>query len=126
MGKASLYDKTDKNLQRISKTVGAVTILVCTITGIYSWVNEQFQSSVATRIESFREEMLTINRGTEQAITRLELMTLIANEPRNTVAIEKLARHYFQDLDGDMYVTQKYSDWARQYGGDITIIIGVK
>ena len=65
------------------------------------------------------------NKKHEQTITRVELIALIEHDPNNTAAIEKTARYYFGDLNGDSYMLQKYSEWARQHNGDISIIIGV-
>lgn len=129
MARASLakkYDKADKKLQRLSKTIGAIVAIVSVIMGACSWVNGQFQQAVAIQINEFREESRVADRKHEQAITRLELMNLIQNDPTNKAAIEKMARYYFIVLDGDLYVTERYSEWAEQYGGDISIIIGEK
>ena len=53
-------------------------------------------------------------------------MVLMNHDPENVVAIERMAKYYFQELDGDLYMTQQYSDWAKQYGGDTTIVVGGK
>lgn len=123
---AKKYDKADKKLQRLSKTIGAIVAIISVIMGACSWVNGQFQQAVAVQINEFREESRAADRKQEQAIARLELMNLIQNDPTNKAAIEKMARYYFIVLDGDLYVTGKYSEWAEQYGGDISIIIGEK
>lgn len=124
MTKTSLYDKADRKLQRISKTVGAITAILVAAAGVCTWVSHQFQSVVSAQISELTVEIQESDREQNQAITRLELMSLIRNDPTNKAAIEKMARYYFVTLDGDLYATEKYSEWAEQYGGDISIIIG--
>lgn len=126
MAKKSLYDKTDKKLQRISKTVGAIIVIVGAAAGICSWVSNQFADAVSNQISDFRQEMEEANRLHEQTITRVELIALLEHDPTNIAAIEKIAKYYFKGLDGDSYMLQKYSEWAKQYDGDISIIIGVQ
>lgn len=125
MAKRSLYDKTDGKIQRWSKTISAVLIIVGAIAGVCSWVSNQFANAVSDQISGFQKEMERANIKHEQTITRVELIALIEHDPSNTAAIEKTARYYFGELNGDSYMLQKYSEWARQYDGDISIIIGV-
>lgn len=123
MAKKSNYDKVDGKLQKISKTIGAIVVILSAITGFSSWINSQFQSVVVEQIDTLASEIKASDKKQDQAITRLELANLIQNDPYNVVAIEKMARYYFQELDGDLYMTQKYSDWAREYGGDTSIVV---
>lgn len=123
MTKVSLYKKTDNKLQRISKTVGAVVMIVTAAAGVCGWVSSQFQTAVANQISDFRQETEATDARHERILTRIELVMLIEHDPENIAAIEKMAVYYFQTLDGDLYMTQKYSDWAKQYGGDMSIIV---
>lgn len=125
MFKESLYDKTNNKLQRWAKTISASIVVIGAITGVFSWVSNQFANAVSNQISSFRQEMEEANIKHEQTITRVELIALIEHDPNNAAAIEKIAKYYFRDLNGDSYMLQKYSNWAKQYGGDISIIIGV-
>lgn len=123
--KESLFDKTDKKLRRISATIGAIMALIGAAAGICSWVSNQFQAAVSNQISDFQDEARDADLRHEQAVTRLELTMLIEHDPENVVAIEQIAKHYFGELQGDKYMTGKYSAWAKQYGGDTTIVIGV-
>lgn len=124
--KPSLYDKADKKLQRWAATVSALLVIGGAVVGLGAWINEQVTGAISAQISSFQEEVRASDKENKQATTRLELMILIEHDPENVVAIEKMARYYFQDLDGDLYMTQKYSEWAKMYGGDTTIVIGGK
>ena len=126
VAKKSLYDKTDGKLQRIAGTIGAVLAIMGALSGAYSWASAQLTNVISAQISDFRQEVTTANTRQDQAITRLELTNLMQTDPTNVVAIEKMARYYFGKLDGDLYMTQKYSDWCKKYGGDATIVIGGK
>ena len=120
----SLYDKTDKKIQKWSKTVGALIVLIGAVASVSTWVSNQFQNVVAAQIAGLRAEVQALDKRTDQQITRLELANLIHNQPHNKAEIEKVARYYFVKLDGDWYMTGLYSTWAKEYDGDISFIIG--
>lgn len=129
MAKGSLYKKyknMDEKAQHLAKTVGAIVVILSAATGICTWVSNQFQSAVSAQIKELTSEIETSDKKQDQAITRLELMNLIHNDPTNKAAIEKMARYYFITLNGDLYITERYSRWAEEYNGDISIIIGVQ
>ena len=124
MAKESAYDKAGKKLQRASKTVGAIVALFATATGICTWVSNQFQTVVSAQISDLTSEIRESDKEQAQAITRVELMMLIEHDPENKVTIEKMAKYYFVDLVGNRYMEEKYSEWAKEYGGDISFVIG--
>lgn len=123
--KASLYEKTDKRLRKWAGTLGAIATILTSVAGVCAWASSQFAKAVSDQISSFQQEVRDADKKTEVQITRLELMTLIDTQPTNAAEIEKVAKHYFRDLGADWYMTSIYSDWAREYGGDISIVIGV-
>ena len=62
-------------------------------------------------------------RKDELAITRVELMMLMTHNPDNVLEIERLAKKYFTPpLNGDSYMSQLYSDYAKAYGADHTFV----
>lgn len=126
MAKKSLYDKADRKLQRISGTIGAVIAIIGAVSGLFGWMQSQFTAAISSQIDDFRQEVKTSDATQNQAITRLELTNLIKNDPTNVVAIEKMGRYYFRELDGDQYMTAMFSNWAKEYGGDASIVIGGK
>lgn len=121
MGVSGTYKKADKQLQRVSKTIGAIMVIVTAIVGLFGWVSTQFKTFVSDQISELKDELKQTEVEHEQTMSRIELMMLMEEDPDNTTAIEKIATHYFQDLDGDLYMTKKYSEWAHVYGGDINI-----
>lgn len=125
MNEQTKIEKADKHLKRVSGTIGAVAVIVGAATGLCTWVSNQFQSVVSAQIEEFRKEAQAADERTEVQITRLELMMLIRTQPTNVAEIEKVARHYFYDLKADWYLSSVYSSWAKEYGGNLDIVIGV-
>lgn len=123
--KASLYDKADKHIRKWAGTLGAIATILASVAGVCAWASSQFARAVSDQISSFQQEVREADKKTEVQITRLELMTLIDTQPTNVAEIEKVAKHYFKDLEADWYMTSIYSDWAKEYGGDVNLIIGV-
>lgn len=126
MKKKSSYKKAEGKVLKWAKIISAVTVMISALTAVCSWVSSQFATAVSEQISSFQMEMKSAIQRHEQSVTRIELLALIEHDPNNIAAIEKIARYYFIDLNGDLYMTQKYSDWAHTYGGDVTIVIGEK
>lgn len=123
--KRKLFDRVSERTSKVASLISAALVILGALTGIVSWATSQFTNAISSQINEFREEVRDSDKTQDQAITRLELMNLIQTDPTNVAAIEKMARYYFRVLDGDLYMTQKFSDWAREYGGDISIVIGV-
>lgn len=126
MVKKSLYDKTDKKLQKVSGTIGAIVVILGALTGICSWVTGQFKNAVSAQISGFQQEVRDNDKVNKQAATRTELMILMEHDADNVVAIERMAKYYFQELDGDLYMTQKVSDWCIAHNRDCASLIGDK
>lgn len=123
MAKKTVYDKADKKLQKAASIVGSVLVLFGALSGVYSWISSQFTNAISAQIDEFRQEAKASDAAQNLAITRLELVNLIKDDPTNVVAIEKMGRYYFGELDGDQYMTAMFSKWAKQYGGDASIVV---
>lgn len=123
MAKKTVYDKADKKLQKAASVVGSILVLFGALSGMYSWISSQFTNAISAQINEFRQEVKASDATQNLAITRLELVNLIKDDPTNVVAIEKMGRYYFGELDGDQYMTAMFSNWAKQYGGDASIVV---
>ena len=124
--KRSLYDRFDKKAQRIAGTISAILIIGGAVFGAGAWINDQVTNAISAQISDLKSTMQDSDKQQNQQITRLELMNLMQNDPDNKAAIEKMARYYFVDLNGDQYMTGKYSEWVSAHGGDISFVIGGK
>lgn len=124
MAKKTMSEKADKKLQKWASIIGSIIAILGALTGAFSWINSQFTNAVSEQISGFQQEVRASDQANRQATTRLELMILMEHDTENTVAIERMAKYYFQELDGDLYMTQKVSDWCKAHGRDCSSIIG--
>ncbi len=129
----SRWDSADKWLKRIIGTTGSLVIIIGAVVGSFNWglsqinsqiieiVEQQF-SPLSTEVREIKEQINESTNNTKLSTTRLELNTLITHSPTNVLEIEKVAKYYFVELGGDWYMSQIYSDWAREYGGNLTFV----
>lgn len=104
-----------KSLPEGIKQAGAIItalIAICgAIAGVDAWVMNRAIDTLKEEITPLKEEVDEIQLDT----TRLQLMTLINNDPNNTEAITKLARKYFVELGGDWYMTAIFNEWCLEH-----------
>lgn len=96
--------------------IGAATI------GCATWVFSQASASTNEKLDEIIEK---VNVAELDAI-RSQLLLLISNYPDNESEILKVAEYYFQDLDGDWYVTSIFTKWAEDRGINPDSIINIK
>ena len=85
--------------------------------------NGEAIEKVSEQIKSLRTEMEKGQHEDKLAITRVELMMLISHSPQNVLEIERLAKKYFTPpLNGDSWMSQIYSNYAKEYGADHTFV----
>lgn len=130
----NLWKQLDKNVQKWAATIAAIVTIVSALIAGGSFLISQLDSAVAVQLDkqtdSIQADVKELSdkvdaqeSQTDLQLTRLELMTLIDNNPYNIVEIEKVAHHYFQDLKGDWYMSELYSKWAKAYGGNPDIMV---
>lgn len=124
--KKKLFDKVSDRAGKIAGLVSSALVIIGAITGAVAWMNTQIQDAISAQISDLKDTVQTSDKQQNQQITRLELMTLISTQPENVAEIEKVAKHYFQDLGGNWYMTSLYSNWCHEYGGDPGIAVGGK
>lgn len=49
-------------------------------------------------------------------VTRIELLSLIRDDPNNVDAILQVAEYYFIELDGNAYAHAVFEKWAKEHG----------
>lgn len=50
----------------------------------------------------------------EKDVLRTQMLLMLKDFPEETSEIMKLARHYFEDLDGNWYLTTMFNTWLTQ------------
>lgn len=124
--KRKFFDGFSEKTKKIAGLVSAIMVIIGALTGALGWVNTQLQDVIAGQMADLKNTVQQSDDRQNQQITRLELMELMNNQPENVAEIEKVAKHYFQELNGDWYMTGLYSKWCHEYGGDPSIAAGVK
>lgn len=126
---AEKWDNTDRWFKRILGVFVTIGTIAGIVAGVTNWVTAQIDEHLDGKFEALTSEIAALRVESEQAdkeqklsITRLELTNLIAHNAENVVEIERVARYYFVDLGGDWYMSKIYSDWAREYGGDLSFV----
>ena len=121
-GKFALKNVPQK-VKDIAAFISAVLVIFTALIGAGHWIVKEVTASTNDRIDALEEKIENNDQESKQAITRLELMSLIQNDPTNVIEIEKLGRYYFINLGGDRWMSAVYSNWCKEYGGDPSIVV---
>lgn len=129
------WDKLDERVQKWATRLGAIATIVGVLVAGGGWLINQVDNAVASHIEAqtteIQQEVQNLSgtveaqdREQEQRLMRLELMMLMEHDPDNVLGIEKLAKEYFSErINGNSYMTSYFTKWAKQYGGDLSIVL---
>lgn len=99
----------------------AVGIIGAALVGVGTWCTHQINASTNEKLDTISGQMQDLKLDT----TRNQLLTLMKNYPDNEEEIMKVARYYFDDLNGDWYMTGLFIKWGNEKGIDVTDIVKV-
>ena len=85
---------------------GALSAL---ISGIFNLINNK--KGIKERLDRIEENQIKA----EKDQCRTQLLLMIADYPTESAEILELAKHYFQDLDGNWFATPIFNKWAEEY-----------
>ena len=112
-----------QKVKDISALVSAIIVIGGALIGGGKWLLTEINASTNARVDSLEEKIDSNSTRDELATTRLELMVLMEHDPDNTIEIEKLAKHYFSDLNGNSYLTSVFSKWCHEHDANCEIVI---
>lgn len=112
-----------QKVKDVSAFISAVLVIIGALIGCGSWLIKEITASTNSRVDTLEQKIDDNYTKDELAITRLELMALMEHDPDNVIEIEKLARHYFSDLQGNSYLTSVFSRWCKEHGANCEIVI---
>lgn len=115
--------KAAQKIKDLAALISAVLVITTALVGAGHWIVKEVSASTNERIDALEAKIEANQDENKLAITRLELMTLMETNPENVVEIERVAKTYFVDLKGDLYLTSVYSSWAKEYGGDTSFVV---
>ena len=121
--KENQFGKISENLKKISAVISAIGVIIGAFVGVGGWIVNQVNAESNEQIQALEARLDEAHKESQLGITRLELQGLINDTPENRTEIEKLARYYFLELNGDTYMTSMYSKWATEYGGNIEFVL---
>lgn len=121
--KENQFGKISENLKKVSAVISAIGVIIGAFVGVGGWIVNQVNAESNEQIQALEARLDEAHKESQLGITRLELQGLINDTPENRTEIEKLARYYFFELDGDTYMTSMYSKWATEYGGNIEFVL---
>lgn len=114
--------KFSKRLKAISEIVSAILVIGGAVVGAVTWINGRIQATLEERFDAVDSKLATA----ELDSARTQLLVLMNDYPNNESEILKVAHHYFNDLDGDWYMSELFSKWAEERGIDISHIMVIK
>lgn len=110
-----------ERIKDTSDVIGAVAIIGTACVGVGTWCVTQINASTNTKLDSISDQVTELKLDT----TRNQLLTLMKNYPDNEEEIMKVAKYYFNDLNGDWYMTNLFIEWGEERGIDVTEIVKV-
>lgn len=106
----------------IQTTAGVVTsvgIIFTAVVGVGSWCISQVLKDTNERLDGMSGQLDQL----QVESTRTQLITLMSNYPDNKSEILKVADKYFNEYNGDWYVTELFEQWADRHGVDAKTLL---
>ena len=101
-----------ERIKSLAALISALTVICGAATGCATIVANDLSKKIDEKLEPINSKVTAIEMDT----TRIQLLSLIRNDPDNVDSIMKLARHYFVDLSGDWYATSIFQEWCAEKG----------
>lgn len=112
-----------QKIKDLSAFVSAIMVIAGALVAAGQWIVKEINASTNSRIDALEKTIDEKDLENKRAITRLELLSLIENDPSNVVEIEMVAKKYFLDYKGDTWATSVYSKYAKEYGADTSFVV---
>ena len=120
--KEKMSEKIIKKTKSLADVITAVGIIGAAAVGIGTWCVTQINAGTNEKLDTIIEKV----DKAELNATRSQLLTLMSDYPDNESEILKVADYYFNELDGDWYMTELFTKWADSRDIDVTKIVTVK
>lgn len=120
--KRTKKEKWTERVKSLAEIITAVGIIGAAMVGVGTWCIGQVNATTNEKLDSISTKIDSIELNS----TRNQLLTLMSDYPNNESEILKVADYYFNDLDGDWYMTELFSKWGNARGIDVSNIIKMK
>ena len=111
-----------KVIEWIQTTAGVITsvgVIIALIVAAGSWAVSSILKSTNDKLDSMTSQLDQL----QVDATRTQLITLMSNYPDNKSEILKVADKYFNEYNGDWYVTGLFEQWAEDHGLDAKTLL---
>lgn len=113
------FKKVAEWIQTTAGVVTAIGVIFTAVVGVGTWAIGQILSDTNSRLDSMGGQLDQL----QVEATRTQLITLMSNYPDNKSEILKVADKYFNEYNGDWYVTELFEQWADQHGVDAKTLL---
>lgn len=113
------WDDLSNGTQKLVTLITSIGVIVGAFIGASNYIVGQLDAHIQGQMAGLKADVSEVKLSS----TRNELILMIEHNPKNVVEIERLAKVYFVDMNGDFYMTSLYSEWAREYGGDTSFVV---
>lgn len=95
------------------------SVLSALISGIFNAINnsKKQKREVADQLVIINNRLSTIEKNQvvgEKDQLRTQLLMMISDYPEEHAEILELAKHYFEDLDGNWYLSSLFNKWLTE------------
>lgn len=111
-----------KVVEWIQTTAGVVTsvgVIFTAVVGVGTWCIGEILKDTNSRLDNMGSQLDQL----QVEATRTQLITLMSNYPDNKSEILKVADKYFNEYNGDWYVTELFEQWADGHGVDAKTLL---
>lgn len=107
--------------QNFVTIIAAITAALGVVTGMVSAIQEKVTADLKKDLEQLSQDVASIKLDT----TRMQLLTLMNEDPDNVTDILKVAKYYFKDLKGDWYMSRLFTEWANSHNIDVSDMVKI-
>ena len=111
-----------ERIKGFSELIAAVGVIGAAVVGAGTWCVSAVNASTNEKLDKISDKIDTIELNS----TRNQLLTLMSDYPDNESEILKVASYYFNDLNGDWYMTELFTKWCDGRGIDVNKIVNIR
>lgn len=111
-----------ERIKSFSELIAAVGVIGAAVVGAGTWCVSAVNASTNEKLDNISSKIDTIELNS----TRNQLLTLMSDYPDNESEILKVASYYFNDLNGDWYMTELFTKWCDGRGIDVNKIVNIR
>ena len=119
--KEKMSERIVKKTKSLADIITAVSIIGAALLGVGGWIVTAVNKDINDKLDKIIEKVDTA----EKDAVRSQLLILMSDYQGNESEILKVAQHYFQDLNGDWYMTGLFTKWGESRGLDVSEIVTV-